>query len=70
MTKQHTPKGGAARPLHDEVLEQEYHIRHEDIRKDIAQRLRNACSHLSDEEFAALVQKIVKVQLKSEGRSR
>jgi hypothetical protein len=70
MTKQDKPKGGTARPLPDEVFEQADGIRHEAIRKDIAKRLRKACSHLSEEDFAALVQEIVKVQLKSEGRSR
>jgi hypothetical protein len=42
--------------------------RHEVIRKDIAQRLRKSCSHLSDEEFVALVEKLLKVQLKGERR--
>ncbi len=44
--------------------------RYEMIRKDIALRLRKACSHLGDEEFAALVDRIVKIQLGGEGRSR
>ena len=36
------------------------------IRADIARRLRKACSYLGNEEFAALVDKMVEVQLKSE----
>lgn len=40
--------------------------RQEAIRADVAKRLRKACSHLSDEAFAALVDKIVGVQLKAE----
>jgi hypothetical protein len=70
MTRQDTPVGGTARPPLGNVLEQADKTRHEDIRRDIAQRLRKACSHLSDEDFAALVHKIVKVQLKSERGSR
>jgi hypothetical protein len=42
--------------------------RHEAIRKDIAHRLRQSCSHLSDEEFTALVEKMLKVQLAGERR--
>ena len=41
-------------------------LRHEAIRVDVARRLRKACSHLSDEEFAALVDKIAGVQLRAE----
>lgn len=44
--------------------------RQETIRADVAQRLRKACSHLSDEAFAVLVGKIVEVQLKSERGQR
>jgi hypothetical protein len=40
--------------------------RHAAIRRDVAQRLRKACVHLSDEEFDELVDKIVKVQLEGE----
>jgi hypothetical protein len=42
--------------------------RHEALRQDISARLRNSCSHLSEEEFAALVEKMLKVQLKGERR--
>lgn len=49
-------------------------IRHEDsrrceaIRIDISSRLRHACSYMSDEEFAGLVAKMVKVQFGGERR--
>jgi len=46
--------------------EAERSARQEAIRADVARRLRKACSHLSDEAFAALVDKIVGVQLKGE----
>jgi hypothetical protein len=42
----------------------------EGVRTSIANRLRKACSHLSDEEFAALVEKMTKVQLGGERRPR
>jgi hypothetical protein len=53
---------------HDRLThsEEARNARHEMIRADIARRLRNACSYLGDEEFAALVDKLVEVQLKSE----
>ena len=44
--------------------------RHEAIRKDIAGRLRKICSAMSEVEFAALVDKMLKVQLAGEGRVR
>lgn len=40
--------------------------RQEAIRADVAKRLRKACSHLSDDAFALLVDKIVSVQLRAE----
>jgi hypothetical protein len=40
--------------------------RHAAIRRDVARRLRKACSHLSDEAFDELVDKIVNVQLEGE----
>lgn len=49
---------------------EERDLRAKRIREDIAKRLRRACSHLSDEEFAALVDKMTKTQLHFEGRSR
>jgi hypothetical protein len=42
--------------------------RHEAIRRDISNRLRKMCSNLSDEEFAALVEKMLQVQLAGERR--
>jgi hypothetical protein len=44
-------------------------LRAKSIRDDISKRLRRVCSHLSDEEFDALVDKMTKNQLHSEGRS-
>jgi hypothetical protein len=49
------------RPAHDP--------RREAIRKDIAQRLRKSCSNLSEEAFAALVEKILGVQIAGETKS-
>jgi hypothetical protein len=46
--------------------EEARNARHEMVRADIARRLRKACSHLGDDEFAALVEQMVDVQLKSE----
>jgi hypothetical protein len=49
-------------------------VRHEDsrrceaIRSDIATRLRCACSYMSDDEFAVLVDKMVKTQFGGERR--
>jgi hypothetical protein len=42
--------------------------RHEAIRKDIATRLRASCIDLSDEAFADLVDKMLKVQIANEAR--
>ena len=42
--------------------------RAEKIRLDIARRLRSICSNLSDEEFAALVEKMTNIQLRGERR--
>ena len=44
--------------------------RMEKVRAEIARRLKNACSHLSEEEFEVLVDRMTKVQLGGEGRSR
>jgi hypothetical protein len=51
--------------LLDLIGQQDTH-RYEAIRFDIATRLRRACSYMSDEEFAALVDKLVKAQFGSE----
>jgi hypothetical protein len=52
-----------------EHADSEFHItRRKAIRDDLALRLRNACSHLSDEEFSALVDQMAECQLRSERR--
>lgn len=43
--------------------------RRDSIRDDIAKRLRNVCSHLSDAEFKKLVERMADQKLKGE-RSR
>jgi hypothetical protein len=43
--------------------------RREAIRKDITHRLRRSCSDLSEEAFAALVERILSVQIKGEAKS-
>ena len=45
------------------------HTRRDNIRDDIAKRLRNVCSHLSDTEFKKLVEAMTDQKLKGE-RSR
>ena len=45
------------------------HMRRDIIRDDIAKRLRNVCSHLSDAEFRKLVNAMAEQKLKGE-RSR
>lgn len=50
------------------LVKPEVNERHEKIRKDIATRLRRACSDMSEEDFAALVDKMLKVQLAAETR--
>jgi hypothetical protein len=42
--------------------------RREMIRADIAKRLRNVCRHLSDQEFAKLVESMVDQKIKGERR--
>lgn len=42
--------------------------RKETIRADISRRLRSVCAHLSDEEFARLVETMVERKLKGERR--
>jgi hypothetical protein len=43
--------------------------RREAVRKDITRRLRRSCSDLSEEAFAALVDRILGVQIKGETKS-
>lgn len=45
------------------------HTRRDNIREDIARRLRNVCSHLSEAEFEKLVETMTDQKLKGE-RSR
>ncbi len=45
-------------------------LRTEKIRSDLAKRLKNACSYLSEEEFRVLLDKMTKVQLEGEGRPK
>lgn len=45
------------------------HTRRRTVRDDIAKRLRNVCSHLSDTEFKKLVEAMTDQKLKGE-RSR
>jgi hypothetical protein len=49
--------------------EREKELRTERIRRDIATRLRRACSYMQEAEFDALVEKILQVHLGS-GRRR
>jgi hypothetical protein len=50
--------------------DEDRNARRESIRADITRRLRKACSHLGDEEFANLIEKMVNVQLRSERGAR
>jgi hypothetical protein len=52
------------------VLRREDNARIETIRSDIAVRLQKSCTNLPREEFATLVDKIMGVQIRGEGRSR
>jgi len=51
-------------------FEQADQLRTEKIRTDLAKRLKNACSYLSEEEFRVLLDKMTSVQLGGEGRSK
>ncbi|MFN2638019.1 MAG: hypothetical protein ABR585_13420 [Gemmatimonadaceae bacterium] len=48
----------------DILRKRENAARLEKVRTDIAGRLKKACSHLSEEEFDALVHAIARVQLR------
>jgi hypothetical protein len=52
-----------------DLFAQEKLVRIEKVRADIARRLRKACGHLSEEDFAILVEKLTRVQLGGEGGS-
>jgi hypothetical protein len=43
--------------------------RFEMVRNDIAKRLRKACGHITDADFALLVEKMARVQLRAETRN-
>ena len=45
-------------------------LRAETIRDDIAIRLRPICSHLTDEDFSALIERMVTAQLLRERRAQ
>lgn len=51
-------------------FEQGEQLRIEKIRSDLAARLKKACSHLPEEEFRVLLDKMTRVQLGGEGRSK
>ena len=67
MIQRELPEDSGARRT---TADQDRKARQETLRRDIACRLRKGCSHLNDEDFATLVDKIVKVQLAGEGRAR
>ena len=68
MSKEPRPK--PAGPLPSVLrIEAEHNPRHDELRKDIAKRLKRACSNLSEHEFSALVDKILKVQITGEKRA-
>ena len=58
-------KSESSAPNNDSLL----HTRRDIIRDDIAKRLRNICSHLSDAEFKKLVEAMTDQKLKGERRS-
>jgi len=53
-----------------ELFQQDTDARVAKIRLDIGRRLRKACNHLSEEEFATLVEGMMRVQLAGENRLR
>jgi hypothetical protein len=55
-------KSGDVAPSHSAYE----HSRRDVIRDDIAKRLRHVCAHLSDKEFAKLVETMVDQKLKGE----
>jgi hypothetical protein len=54
-------------PRDDDPFDGEESARFEAVRKSIATRLQKACAHLPREEFEALVQKMVRVQIGRRG---
>jgi hypothetical protein len=53
----------------EDFFETETLQRLEMVRNDIATRLRKSCGHFSDAEFALLVERMARVQLRMENRS-
>jgi hypothetical protein len=53
----------------DAIVDREDKIRFEQLRKDVANRLKRACGHLTDADFQQLVDKITAVQLRGERRA-
>ena len=58
------------RPKATPNFEQGEELRIEKIRSDLAARLKKACSYLDEEEFRVLLDKMTRVQLGGEGRSK
>jgi hypothetical protein len=54
-------------PRDDDPFDGEESARFEAVRKSIATRLQKACAYLPPEEFEALVQKMVRVQIGRRG---
>jgi hypothetical protein len=52
------------------AFEENKNNRLESLKRDIAIRLSKACRDLTEDDFAALVEKIARVQMRGEGRSR
>ena len=50
----------------DDIFTAQDKARAEGIRSSLARRLRKVCSHMSDADFATLVEKMTKVQLGGE----
>ena len=62
-TSSQSPKGRAS-------FEEGDQLRKEKVRSDLAARLKNACSYLSEEEFKVLLDKMTRVQIEGEARPR
>jgi hypothetical protein len=58
------------RPKATSRFEEGDQLRKEKVRSDLAARLKKACSYLNEEEFSVLLDKMTRVQLGGEGRSK
>ena len=58
------------RPKATASFEERDQLRTEKVRSDLAARLKKACSYLSEDEFSVLLDKMTKVQLGGEGRTK